>query len=81
MPEKEYVTIKDDEGNEKVFEIDAMFEMNGHTYAMITADDDTLVMKVEYENGEQTLVSATDEEMENLIDAYNIAINTPLEEE
>lgn len=46
MPEKEYMTIKDELGNEKVYEVDAMFEMNGNTYVMITADDETLIMKV-----------------------------------
>lgn len=74
MEDKDYITISDEEGNEKVFEVDAMFHMGDHTYAMITSGDETLVMKLEEEDGEQSLVSPSEEEMENLMDAYNIAI-------
>ncbi|MFA9558883.1 DUF1292 domain-containing protein [Evansella sp. AB-rgal1] len=76
MSEKEQITIRDDEGNEKVFQVDAMFEMGDHSYAMVTSGDNTFVMRI-MDNGDrkQSLISATDEEIENLMDAYNIALD------
>ncbi|PIB40227.1 hypothetical protein AOA59_29535, partial [Pseudomonas sp. 2822-15] len=71
MSEQELITIKDDEGNERVFQVDAMFDMEGYTYAMITSGDETLIMRLEEDDGEQSLISATEEEIENLMDAYN----------
>ncbi|MBU9713197.1 DUF3727 domain-containing protein [Evansella tamaricis] len=75
MSEKEYITLEDEDGNEKVFQIDAMFDMEEHTYAMITSGDETLMMRIEDEDGKQSLVSATEEEIENLMDAYNLALD------
>jgi uncharacterized protein YrzB (UPF0473 family) len=80
MAEKDYVTVQDDQGNEKVFQVDALFDMEGESYAMLTSGEETMVMKVEDENGSQSLVSATDEEIENLMDAYNIAIDADIDE-
>ncbi|MDG5786730.1 DUF1292 domain-containing protein [Evansella sp. AB-P1] len=81
MSDNEYITVEDDEGNEKVFQVDAMFDMEDHSYAMITSGDETLVMRVEGKEGKQSLVSATEDEIENLMDAYNLAIDATIEEE
>ncbi|MBU9720585.1 MULTISPECIES: DUF1292 domain-containing protein [Bacillaceae] len=81
MSEQELITIKDEEGNEKVFQVDAMFDMGDYTYAMITSGDETLIMRVEEDNGEQSLISATEEEIENLLAAYNIALNADYDED
>ncbi|MDQ0256599.1 uncharacterized protein YrzB (UPF0473 family) [Evansella vedderi] len=81
MSDKEYITIHDEDGNEKIFEVEAMFDMGNHSYAMISSGDDTLVMRIEEEDGEQVLVSATEEEVENLMDAYNIAIDEDMDDD
>nr|WP_263326777.1 DUF1292 domain-containing protein [Neobacillus sp. Marseille-Q6967] len=72
---RDYITIEDDEGNRKDFAVEALFDMDDESYALLAAEDETIVMKVEGEEGNQYLVGITDpEESEAILDAYQIAV-------
>jgi uncharacterized protein YrzB (UPF0473 family) len=72
---RDYITIKDDQGNLKDFAVEALFEMEGNSYALLAADDITMVMQVEGEEGDQYLVGISDPvESQSILDAYQIAV-------
>lgn len=73
---RDYITIEDDEGNRKDFAVEALFDMEDESYALLAAEDETIVMKVEGEEGNQYLVGITDPvESEAILDAYQIAVH------
>ncbi|SDZ42725.1 Protein of unknown function [Evansella caseinilytica] len=73
--ERDTITIKDDGGHEKNFQVEAQFEMNNQSYALITGDTETLLMRIIDEDEEQYLVGITDpEEKRAILDAYQIAV-------
>ncbi|MDM5326600.1 DUF1292 domain-containing protein [Neobacillus sp. CF12] len=72
---RDYITIKDDEGNIKDFAVEALFEMEGRSYALLAAEDETIVMEVEGVEGDQYLVGISDPtESQSILDAYQIAV-------
>ncbi|MEH7014267.1 DUF1292 domain-containing protein [Neobacillus niacini] len=72
---RDYITIKDDQGNLKDFAVEALFEMEGKSYALLAAENVTMVMKVEGEEGDQYLVGISDpDESQSILDAYQIAV-------
>ncbi|MDQ1002482.1 uncharacterized protein YrzB (UPF0473 family) [Neobacillus niacini] len=72
---RDYITIKDEQGNLKDFAVEALFEMEGRSYALLTAEDETMVMQVEGEEGDQYLVGISDPvESQSILDAYQIAV-------
>jgi uncharacterized protein YrzB (UPF0473 family) len=72
---RDYITIKDDEGNLKDFAVEALFEMEGRSYALLASEDETMVMEVEGEEGDQYLVGISDPtESQSILDAYQIAV-------
>ncbi len=72
---RDSVTILDEEGNEKEYTIEALFDMEDQGYALIRNPDETLLMRIEDEDGEQYLVGITDDnEREAILDAYQIAV-------
>jgi uncharacterized protein YrzB (UPF0473 family) len=78
---RDYITIEDEQGNQKEFAVEALFDMEDKSYALLRSEDETIVMRVEGEEGEQYLVGITDpEESEAILDAYQIAVeNAPVE--
>lgn len=73
---RDLVTVVDDQGKERQFEVEALFEMNGESYAMLRNEDGTVIMKVEEQGEDQFLVGLdTDVEKSNLLDAYQIAVD------
>jgi uncharacterized protein YrzB (UPF0473 family) len=78
---RDYITIEDEQGNQKEFAVEALFDMEDESYALLRSEDETIVMRVEGEEGEQYLVGITDpEESEAILDAYQIAVeNAPVE--
>ena len=78
---RDYITIEDEEGNQKDFAIEALFDMEDESYALLAADDETIVMKVEDVEGDQYLVGIGDpNESEAILEAYQIAVeNAPAE--
>lgn len=72
---RDYITIKDDDGNLKDFAVEALFEMEGKSYALLAAEDETMVMQIEGEEGNQYLVGISDPiESQSILDAYQIAV-------
>jgi uncharacterized protein YrzB (UPF0473 family) len=81
--ERDFVTIEDENGIEKQYAVEALFDMRNQTYALLQSNGEVLLMRVEDEKGEQYLVGLTDsEERDSILDAYQIAIEaTPADEE
>lgn len=78
---RDYITIEDDQGNLKDFAVEALFDMENESYALLKAEDETIVMKIDGEEGNQDLVGINDPaESEAILDAYQIAVeNAPAE--
>jgi uncharacterized protein YrzB (UPF0473 family) len=74
MKERDLVTIEDEYGNERDYEIEALFEMNDQSYALLTATHDTFLVKVDGAN-HQFISGVTDpHEKQAVLDAYLIAV-------
>lgn len=72
---RDYITIKDEQGNLKDFAVEALFEMEGKSYALLAAEDETMLMQVEGEEGDQYLVGISDPvESQSILDAYQVAV-------
>lgn len=72
---RDYITIEDVKGNRKEFAVEALFDMEEESYALLAGEDETIVMKVEGEVGKQYLVGISDPaESEAILDAYQIAV-------
>ncbi|MBS8264287.1 DUF1292 domain-containing protein [Mesobacillus boroniphilus] len=73
---RDLVTVTDDRGKERQFEVEALFEMNGESYAMLRDEEGTVLMKVEEQGSDQFLVGLeSDFEKSQLLDAYQIAVD------
>ncbi|RLL40593.1 DUF1292 domain-containing protein [Oceanobacillus piezotolerans] len=72
---RDTITIVDENGIEKEYFIEALFEADGKDYALIRKDDESLLMKIEEENDEQYLVGVDNASVsQSLLDAYQIAV-------
>ncbi|TLS37434.1 DUF1292 domain-containing protein [Pseudalkalibacillus caeni] len=72
---RDFVTVKDEQGNTKEFAVEALFDMDDHTYALLTDKDETVVMKVEGTAEEQFLVAIEDQDkIDAILSAYQIAV-------
>jgi hypothetical protein len=78
---RDYITIEDERGNQKEYAVEALFQMEEESYALLTSSEETIVMKVEGEEGDQYLVGISNPlESEAILDAYQIAVeNAPAE--
>ncbi|MEW9669036.1 DUF1292 domain-containing protein [Ammoniphilus sp. 3BR4] len=78
---RDYVTIEDDRGHEKQYAVEALFDMENQSYALLSSEEETILMRVEGEEGDRYLVGITDdEESEAILSAYEIAVeNAPAE--
>jgi Protein of unknown function (DUF1292) len=78
---RDYITIEDEKGNRKDYVVEALFDMKEESYALLKADDETIVMKVEEDEGDQYLIGLSDPlESEAILAAYEIAVeNAPAE--
>lgn len=72
----ERITVEDEQGQEKEYAVEALFDMNEKFYALLTSDKDRILMRVVDEEGEdQYLVGIDDpEEAASILDAYQIAL-------
>lgn len=72
---RDYITIKDDNGNLKEYAVEALFDMEQESYALLKAEDETIVMKIEDVEGNQDLVGINDpSRSEAILNAYQIAV-------
>lgn len=73
---RDYITVKDQNGNEKEYAIEALFDMEGESYALLASAEETVLMRVEGSDEEQVLVGITDEqERDSILAAYQIAVD------
>lgn len=72
--EPEYIVFTDDEGKEQQFKVDAYIEMNNHDYVLYSSEGEMLMSRLEHHGEEATLCDVTEEEMEQLVKAYNDAM-------
>jgi len=79
--QRDYITIADEDGHEREYAIEALFDMEDQSYALLRSGDETIVMRIEEEDGEHYLVGIVDpEESEAILDAYQIAVEEASEE-
>ena len=79
--DRDYITIEDEEGHRKDYAVEALFDMEDEFYALLTAADETIVMKVEGEEGSQYLLGISDPtESEAILDADQIAVENAADE-
>lgn len=72
---RDSVTVQKEQGEEVDYFIEALFDVDDESYALIRNDDETLLMKIEEENGEQFLVGVEKPDLsESILDAYQIAV-------
>ena len=73
--DRDYITIEDENGHRKDYAVEALFDMEEEYYTLLKAEDETIVMKVEGEEGNQYLLGISDpSESEAILDAYQIAV-------
>lgn len=70
---RDHVTIEDDNGNRKQYRVEALFDMDDKSYALLTSKKETLVMRVE---GDDLIGVANPEERDTILDAYEIAVGS-----
>ncbi|KHF39898.1 DUF1292 domain-containing protein [Halalkalibacter okhensis] len=76
-PEKQrdQITIEDENGHMKNYSVEALFDMEDHSYALLSSAEETILMRVEDEEDEQYLVGITDpKERNSILEAYEIAV-------
>ncbi len=80
---RDTVTIEDEHGDEKEYSIEALFDMEEYSYALLSDQDDTILMRIEDEGDQQYLVGIDDpEEKDSILAAYEIAVAAaPADEE
>ncbi|WP_409291442.1 DUF1292 domain-containing protein [Peribacillus sp. SCS-37] len=72
---RDFVIIEDEDGSQFEYAIEALFDMDGQSYALLNSGEDSLLVQVEEEDGEQYITSIKDsEEKENILSAYQIAV-------
>lgn len=74
--ERDQITIEDENGQTKDYSVEALFDMEDHSYALLSSNEDTILMRVEDEDDEQFLVGITDPvERDSILHAYEIAVD------
>lgn len=71
----DHITMIDDNGNKKTYDVDTQFELNGHFYVIYTAGEEILMRRIGYMDNEPFLIPITDEEMASVQQAYEDGIN------
>jgi hypothetical protein len=67
---RDQITVEDEHGQQLNFSVEALFDMKDHSYALLTSNEETLLMRVE-----QYLVGISDpNERDSILQAYEIAV-------
>ncbi|MFS0636004.1 DUF1292 domain-containing protein [Mesobacillus foraminis] len=73
---RDLVTVEDDQGNLLSYEVEALFEMQGESYALLRSNEETVLMRVEEDGKEQYLVGLSDkDDKDAILDAYQVAVD------
>lgn len=72
---RDKITIENERGEQLQYTIEALFDMEQQSYALLHSEEDLLLMRIEEEDGEQYLVGIDDpEEAQSVMEAYQIAV-------
>lgn len=74
LQDQESIIIEDEQGNERVYTVDAIIEMNNKNYILYSHEDHVVINQIIYENDQEYLEDITDEEMEHIYEAYQQAL-------
>jgi hypothetical protein len=73
---RDLITVENELGQQISYEVEALFEMNGESYALLRSNEETILMRVEEDDKGQHLVGLSDNtEKEAILDAYEIAVD------
>lgn len=76
--QRDYITVEDDDGIEKQFAVEALFNMENKNYAFLRSvnnKNDLFVMQIEDDEDGQVLTKIKDQQKrEMVLDAYQIAV-------
>ncbi|GAA4702516.1 DUF1292 domain-containing protein [Brevibacillus fulvus] len=71
----EQITVHDEHGQARDYEVEALFDMNEHWYALLRSEDDMILMRVVNDGDEQYLEGIEDpDEAAAILDAYELAV-------
>lgn len=78
---RDYITVEEEDGTEKLFAVEAMFDMRDKIYALLRSEgnqEDSIVMQVKIdEDNQQYLVGINNrEETSSLLDVYQITVGS-----
>ncbi|MBD8071050.1 DUF1292 domain-containing protein [Bacillus sp. PS06] len=72
---RDTITVEDENGVIRDYRIEALFDMEEDSYALLRDGEETLLMRIEDEDEEQYLVGIEDlQEKNSILDAYQIAV-------
>ncbi|RXI95519.1 DUF1292 domain-containing protein [Anaerobacillus alkaliphilus] len=72
---RDQITIQDEEGNMVDFNVEALFDMADDSYALLSSEDEVVLMRIEDDGDEQSLVGITNqEEKASILAAYALAV-------
>ncbi|MBM7571170.1 DUF1292 domain-containing protein [Aquibacillus albus] len=69
------IIFEEEDGTETEYNVDAIIEMNQKEYVLYSNDDEMLISEVVSENDETFLQEISENEVEQLIEAYEKAIS------
>jgi len=72
-PIRGFVIVTDEEGKEKRFLVEALFDMGDQSYALLKSKGDILIMRVE---DNELIGIASTEERDSILEAYQIAVES-----
>jgi hypothetical protein len=76
------ITVSDENGNYKDFTVEALFDMDEDSYALLSNNGETVLMRIEQSGDSQELVGVTDPVLiDSILDAYEIAVETSVVDE
>jgi hypothetical protein len=77
---KDQVTIKDENGNNKEYKVQAMFEMANERYAILSSSEEVALMRIKEDENQQTFEEITNpEEKASLFSAHALEVEASRE--
>ncbi|MDC3417096.1 DUF1292 domain-containing protein [Aquibacillus salsiterrae] len=70
----ETVVIENEDGTETTYNVDAVIEMNHQEYIIYSNNDEMMISRIVRNGEEEEWEEVTDEEMGQIIDAYEQAL-------
>ncbi|WP_077624087.1 DUF1292 domain-containing protein [Sediminibacillus massiliensis] len=80
--EKDYenLIIEDEAGNEELYDVDAVIEMDNKEYVLYSSGENMKMKRILHEDDEEFLLDVSEEEMDKLMNAYEEALAEDIDE-